>query len=175
VSHLANRNVEVKRNSVKQHAQAALTDAIAVRDRECKGGVGKFCREREALVAERRQLLDSAMTSVGQAADPQTDAAIKLVAWISRGMMRPAPEDFAMVRLILLALLPQIGGMLLLIRRRSQTTGGWSSDQNGAFRLHPATSPAGHLNHRFEPERGGPRSAGRDSNSRGGMSTTTCR
>jgi hypothetical protein len=40
-------------------------------------------------------------------------------------MMRPAPEDFAMLRLILLALLPQIGGMLLLIRRRSQTTSGW--------------------------------------------------
>ena len=102
-------------------AQAALADAMAARDRECKGGVGKICREREALVAERRQLLDSAMTSVGQAADPQTDAAIKLVAWISRGMMRPAPEDFAMLRLILLALLPQIGGMLLLIRRRSGT------------------------------------------------------
>lgn len=63
------------------------------------------------------------MTIVGQAADPQTDAAIKLVAWISRGMMRPAPEDFAMLRLVLLALLPQIGGMLLLISRRSQTTG----------------------------------------------------
>jgi hypothetical protein len=100
-------------------AQAALTDAIAARDRECKGGVGKFCREREAAVAERRQVLDSAMTSVGQAADPQTDAAIKLVAWGSGGMLRPAPEDFAMVRLILLALLPQIGGMLLLVRRRS--------------------------------------------------------
>ena len=33
-------------------------------------------------------------------------------------MLRPAPEDFAMLRLILLALLPQIGGMLLMIRRR---------------------------------------------------------
>jgi hypothetical protein len=104
-------------------AQAMLADAMVARDRECRGGVGKYCREREALVAERRQLLDAAMTSVAQAADPQTDAAIKLVAWISRGMMRPAPEDFAMLRLILLALLPQIGGMLLLIRRRTQTTG----------------------------------------------------
>jgi hypothetical protein len=83
-------------------------------------------------VAERRQLFDAAMTSVGQAAAPQTDAAIKLVAWISRGMMRPTPEDFAMLRLILLALLPQIGGMLLLIRRRSLTTAVGASDQNGA-------------------------------------------
>jgi hypothetical protein len=101
-------------------AQAMLADAMAARDRECKGGVGKICREREAAVAERRQLFDAAMTSVGQAADPQTDAAIKLVAWISRGMVRPVPDDFAMVRLTLLALLPQIGGMLLLISRRQQ-------------------------------------------------------
>ena len=33
-----------------QAAQGALTDAMAARDRECKGGVGKFCREREAAV-----------------------------------------------------------------------------------------------------------------------------
>jgi hypothetical protein len=100
-------------------AQAALTDAMAARDRECKGGVGKFCREREAVVAERRQILDSAMTSAGQTADPQTDAAIKLVTWVSRGMLRPAAEDFAMLRLVLLALLPQIGGILLMIGRRA--------------------------------------------------------
>jgi hypothetical protein len=99
-------------------AQAALTDAMAARDRECKGGVGKFCREREAAVAERRQILDSAMTSVGQVADPQTDAAIKLVTWVSHGLLRPAAEDFAMLRLVLLALLPQIGGILLMIAGR---------------------------------------------------------
>ena len=43
------------------------------------------------------------MTSVGRAADPQTDAERKLVAWLSGGMLRPAPEDFAILRLILLA------------------------------------------------------------------------
>jgi hypothetical protein len=100
-------------------AQSALSDAMAARDRECRGGVGKFCREREAAVAERRQILDSAMASVGQAADPQTDAAIRLIAWSSRGLLRPAPEDFAMIRLILLALLPQIGGILMMIGRYS--------------------------------------------------------
>jgi hypothetical protein len=103
-------------------AQAALADAMAARDRECKGGVGKICREREAAVADRRRILDSAMRSVGEAADPQATAAIKLVAWITGGMIRPAPEDFAMLRLILLALLPQMGGMLLLIRRLPMPT-----------------------------------------------------
>ena len=40
-------------------AQAALADVTAARDRECKGGVVKFCREREASVTERRQTLDA--------------------------------------------------------------------------------------------------------------------
>jgi hypothetical protein len=100
-------------------AQAALADAMAARDRECKVVIGRFCREREAAVAERRQVLDAAMASVGQAADPQTDAAIKLVAWASADILRPAPEDFAMFRLLLLALLPQVGGILMMVGRHS--------------------------------------------------------
>jgi hypothetical protein len=99
--------------------QAQLADAMSARDRECKGGVGKFCREREAVVAERRQVLDAAMASVGQGADPQTEAAIKLGAWVSRGVLRPSGDDFAMLRLVLLALLPQIGGVLLMVGRRA--------------------------------------------------------
>lgn len=98
-------------------AQAALADAMAARDRECKGGVGKFCREREAAVAQRQQALDVAMRSVEQTADPQTDAAIRIVAWLSRGWLQPTANDFAMLRLVLLALLPQIGGILLMVGR----------------------------------------------------------
>lgn len=100
-------------------AQAALSDAMAARDRECKNGVGKFCREREATVLERRQALDTAVAAVGRAADPQTDAAVKLVAWATLGSLRPAPEDFVMLRLMLLALLPEVGGLLMLVARRS--------------------------------------------------------
>jgi len=86
-------------------------------------GVGKFCREREAAVAERRQILDTAMASVGQAADPQTDAAIKLVAWVTHGALQPSADDFVMLRLILLALLPQIGGILLMVSRLAMRPG----------------------------------------------------
>jgi hypothetical protein len=100
-------------------AQAALADAMSARDRECRGGVGKVCREREEAVADRRQSLDSAMHDVEQTADPQTEAASRIVAWVSMGRFKPAGADFAILRLILLALLPQLGGMLLLIRRRS--------------------------------------------------------
>ena len=104
-------------------AQSALNDAMSARDRECMRGVGKFCREREAAVAERRQILDTAMGSVGQTADPQTDAAIKLVAWVSHGVLRPSGDDFAMLRLVLLALLPQIGGILLMVSRSAMRPG----------------------------------------------------
>jgi hypothetical protein len=98
-------------------AQAALSDAIVARDRECKGGVGKFCREREQAVADRRQALDVAMVSVERTADPQTEAASHIVAWVSRGLVKPSGDDFAMLRLILLAFLPQVGGILLMVAR----------------------------------------------------------
>jgi len=98
-------------------AQTALADAMAARDRECRGGVGKFCREREAAVTERRQAVDVAMRGVEQAADPQTEAAIRLTAWASLGSLRPTENDFAMLRLMLLALLPQISGIVLMIGR----------------------------------------------------------
>jgi hypothetical protein len=39
-----------------------------------------------------------------------SDAAIKLVAWATHGVLRPSGDDCAMLRLVLLALLPQIGG-----------------------------------------------------------------
>ena len=104
-------------------AQSALTDAMSARDRECGNGVGKFCRERETAVAERRQILDTAIASVGKTADPQTDAAIKLVAWVTLGEVRPSGEDFAMLRLVLLALLPQIGGILLMVSRLAMRPG----------------------------------------------------
>ena len=100
-------------------AQTQLTDAMVARDRECKGGVGKFCREREAAVAQRRQAMDTATQQVSQTADPQTEAAIKLVAWLSHGALRPQADDFAMLRLVLLALLPQFGGILLMVGRRA--------------------------------------------------------
>jgi hypothetical protein len=42
-----------------------------------------------------------------------------MVAWISGGMVRPSEGDFAMLRLALLALLPQVGGILLMVGIRA--------------------------------------------------------
>ena len=98
-------------------AQSALADATAARDRECRGGVGKFCREREAQVADRRAALDAAMKAVAETGDPQAMAAIHMVSWLTAGKVKPTEDDFAMLRLVLLALLPQIGGILLMVGR----------------------------------------------------------
>ena len=99
-------------------AKVTLVDAMTARDRECAGGVGKNCRQREETVSERRRNLDAAMKSVEQTADPQTEAAIRIVAWISMGGLKPTGNDFEMLRLILLALLPQVGGILLMVGRK---------------------------------------------------------
>jgi hypothetical protein len=101
-------------------AQAGLSDAMSARDRECKGGVGKFCREREAAVNVRRQALDQATQTVVQTADPQTESAVRLVAWVTHGALQPTGHDFAMLRLVLMALLPQIGGILLMVGRSAK-------------------------------------------------------
>jgi hypothetical protein len=98
-------------------ARTALNDAMTARDRECKGGVGRHCREREVSVVDRRQALDLAMQAVAQTADPQTMAAVKLVSWATLGTVRPTGDDFGMLRLMLLCLLPQLGGLLVMISR----------------------------------------------------------
>jgi hypothetical protein len=98
-------------------AQAALRDAVTSRDRECASGVGRVCRDREQTVIERQRALDAAIGSVERAVDPQTDAASKIVAWLSGGHANPTAADFAMLRLLLLSLLPQVGGLLLMIGR----------------------------------------------------------
>jgi hypothetical protein len=99
-------------------AQAALADAKVSRDRECNGGVGKNCRLREDAVSELRKGLDAAMATVEQSADPQIETAARVIVWASVGLLTPKPNDIAMLRLLLLALLPQVGGILLMIARR---------------------------------------------------------
>jgi hypothetical protein len=101
-------------------AQTALSDAMMARDRECKGGVGKFCRERETSVATSRQTLEAATRTVAEASDPQTDAARRVVSWVTFGYLSPTANDFGMLRLVLLALLPQLGGILLMVGRGSR-------------------------------------------------------
>ena len=98
-------------------ARNAVTDAMAARDRECQAGVGKNCRVREEAVLAARKTLEVAMQTVASVADPQSESAARIVAWLSFGLCKPSGDDFAMMRLILLALLPQLGGLLLMVGR----------------------------------------------------------
>ena len=98
-------------------AQANLVDAQAARDRECASGNGKNCRTREDQVVQARSALSAAQATISAQADPQTEAARHIVSWISAGRLEPSADDFAMLRLVLLALLPQAGGILLMLGR----------------------------------------------------------
>jgi hypothetical protein len=102
-----------------EQAQTSLRDAMTSRDRECQGGVGKNCRAREDAVTEQRKNLSAAMAAVEQTADPQVAAASHIVAWVSAGLVKPSGDDLALLRLILLALLPQLGGILLMVSRNA--------------------------------------------------------
>jgi hypothetical protein len=72
---------------------------------------------REVLGVER-QREERGRAKVGKAADPQVDAAARLTAWITFGALRPTADDFGMLRLFLLTLLPQLGGLVLMVARR---------------------------------------------------------
>lgn len=98
-------------------AQAALVDAEAAAKQECTK-LGPICRRRQDTVAERQQALNVARGAVASVADPQTTQAAKLIAWISRGWLVPTADDFMMLRLTFLTLLPQIGGLVLMVARR---------------------------------------------------------
>jgi hypothetical protein len=109
-----------QRNSAIAAAERAVTTATKAREGECAKR-GPNCRDREA---DERTALTAFSTAISApvpvvaaigTADPQTEAASKLAAWVSFGTMRPTGDDFSMLRLLLLALLPQIGGLLLMV------------------------------------------------------------
>jgi hypothetical protein len=107
--------------------QAAIALAILSRDQAC-GRAGRTCRRRETELTERQSELmkarkDMALTAqaaaldakLGEAegalkavpplavADPQIEGAIDVIAWISRGVVVPAPADLKMFRILGLA------------------------------------------------------------------------
>ncbi|MGJ4899428.1 hypothetical protein ACQR2B_31090 [Bradyrhizobium oligotrophicum] len=100
-------------------ASSALADAMKARDLECKGGVARFCRERETAVETARAELAAAMGAVQTGADPQAAAVTHLVTWVSAGRVTPTEGDVSMVRLLLVALLSQVAGILLMVSRQS--------------------------------------------------------
>jgi hypothetical protein len=46
-------------------------------------------------------------------ADPQTSGAVAVITWISRGAVTPGTADIEMVRLLGVAMMPILGGLLI--------------------------------------------------------------
>jgi hypothetical protein len=71
---------------------------------------------RDAIDAELRDIAAEigrlpAVTS----ADPQADTAARLARWLTAGLVPIRPEDVAMARIAGMALLPQIGGLVIML------------------------------------------------------------
>jgi hypothetical protein len=96
-----------------EDARLALADAKLARDRECIRIRRPMCQHREDEVITAQRRLDTEHARV--VADPQSDGAVRLVAWLTRGH---GSVDPSMLRLALLTLLPQLGGLLLMVARR---------------------------------------------------------
>lgn len=111
-------------------SEQAVTAATIARDQEC-GRVGDNCRRRVAELAavlQAKALTDKAAEIDGRiaalsvklantpavaSADPQVDGAVAVLAWLSRGVIARVAADIGMVRLIGVATMPILGGLLI--------------------------------------------------------------
>jgi hypothetical protein len=96
-------------------AQRRLDVAAKQVAAECKQ-VGPLCRQRQAEERQALADLSAACAAVAAGADPQAAQVAALVAWASP--WRPSPDGVALARLALLALLPQLGGLVLMAGRK---------------------------------------------------------
>jgi hypothetical protein len=120
-------------------ASANLTEATTARAERISPALADAERKRDAITASKqaecvkrgdkcRQLekdeqlaIEGVRTErekVSATADPQIMSAAKLVAWVSLDRFHPSVDDFAMLRLLLLTLLPQLGGLVLMVSTR---------------------------------------------------------
>jgi hypothetical protein len=108
----------------------AVTAATVARDQEC-GRVGDNCRRRVAELAgvlqakaltDRAATIDASIAALAAklaglpavaSADPQIESAVAVIAWLSRGLVTPSAADLEMVRLLGVAIIPILGGLLI--------------------------------------------------------------
>jgi hypothetical protein len=95
-------------------AQRRLDTLSSSRATECLKR-GDKCRQLEKDEQQALESLREARREVSVTADPQIASAAKLVVWISLDRFHPSADDFAMLRLLLLTLLPQLGGLVLMV------------------------------------------------------------
>jgi hypothetical protein len=103
-----------------QAAARALDNARAERDNACRSTQGKStaCLSRRDEVAKLEKAQTAATAKVEAAAKPENADFSALVTWITRGAMKPGANDFSMIWLLLRTILPQIGGLVLMLAKR---------------------------------------------------------
>ena len=83
--------------------------------------------------AMRRDAIDTELRDIAAAigrqpavavADPQADTAARLARWLTAGLAPITPEDIAMARVAGMALLPQIGGLVMMLAMAQWPGGG---------------------------------------------------
>jgi hypothetical protein len=101
-------------------ADQATEAARAKRDEACGRGLGKTvaCQSRQAEVTKLEAKQTQATNKVVAQAKPESADFAKLVAWLSNGTLKPGAEDFDMLWLFFRTLLPQVGGLVLMLARR---------------------------------------------------------
>jgi hypothetical protein len=110
--------------------EQAVTAATIARDQEC-GRVGENCRRRVAeltallqakALTDKATEIDSRIAALSAkldhtpalaSADPQTSGAVAVITWLSRGAIAPAAADIENVRLLGVATMPILGGLLI--------------------------------------------------------------
>jgi hypothetical protein len=103
-------------------ADHALDVARAKRDEACGLGLGKTvaCKVRQSEVTKLEANQAQATANVVAQARPESTDFAKLMTWVSRGAIKPDADDFAMLWLLFRALLPQVGGLVLVLAQRTE-------------------------------------------------------
>jgi hypothetical protein len=72
----------------------------------------------QADVAKLEQAQTGATAKVAAQARPENADFSALTIWVTRGAVQPGANDFTMIWLLFRTILPQIGGLVLMLARR---------------------------------------------------------
>jgi hypothetical protein len=110
--------------------EQAVVAATIARDQEC-GRVGDNCRRRVAELAavlqakaltDKAAEIDARVATLSRkldnrpalaSADPQISGAVAVITWMTRGAIAPAAADIEIIRLLGVATMPVLGGLLI--------------------------------------------------------------
>ena len=109
-----------RQTGATESTKTDLDRARDAQDKACGPGQGKSkaCQLRQNEVTEAKNASKGARSNVAAAAKPDSADFAKLVTWASFRRIEPKADDFDMLMLLLRTLLPQIGGLVLMLARR---------------------------------------------------------